>query len=86
MNVIRTYRNTELYFTSLNMDGYSLISQFGIKYLIDFNGKKLATLHLPFDLYLVKDKVYTLDKDRNKILEINRKELFPERVIDNPII
>lgn len=86
MNVIHSLRNTELFFTDLSVEGYSIISQFRTQYLIDFNGKKLAVLHLPFDLYLIKDKVYTLDKDRTKILEINLKELFPDQIIDNPII
>lgn len=86
MNIIRTYSPGELFFTDLAGDGYSIISQNKTQYLIDFNGKKLAVLHLPFDLYLIKDKVYTLSEDRDKILEINLKELFPERFIDYPVI
>lgn len=86
MEVIRTYSPQEMFFTDLNQDGYSVISCGGTQYLIDFNGKKMAELDLPFNLYMVRDKIYTLGEGRTKILEISVKDLFPERIIDNPII
>ena len=46
----------------------------------------MAELHIPFDLFVVKDKVFTLDEERTKVLEISLKELFPERNIDYPVI
>lgn len=86
MEVIRTYQPENLFFSDLNWDGYSIISRGKKQYLIDFNGKKKAELDLPNHLYVVKDNVYTLDKERTKLLEISLKELFPERNIDYPVI
>lgn len=86
MEVIRTYQPANMFFSDLRWEGYSIISRRKTQYLIDFNGKKKATLHLPYDLFIIKDKIYTLDEERTKILEISLKELFPERNIDYPII
>ena len=86
MEVIRTYLPGNLFFSDLEWDGYSIISRGKTQYLIDFNKKKMAELHIPFDLFVVKDKVFTLDEERTKVLEISLKELFPERNIDYPVI
>ena len=86
MEVIRTYLPGNLFFSDLEWDGYSIISRGKTQYLIDFNKKKMAELHIPFDLFMVKDKVFTLDEERTKVLEISLKELFPERNIDYPVI
>lgn len=86
MNVIQKYPREEIYFASINLDGYSIVSRDENQYLIDFTGKKLARLHLPYDLFFAEDKIYTLDRERDNLLEIDVKELFPEREIDYPII
>ena len=86
MEVIRTYQPESLFFSDLNWDGYSIISRGRAQYLIDFNRKKIAELYIPFDLFVIKDRVFTLNEERTKLLEISLKELFPERIIEDPVI
>ena len=86
MEVIRTYQPESLFFSDLNWDGYSIISRGRAQYLIVFNRKKIAELYIPFDLFVIKDRVFTLNEERTKLLEISLKELFPERIIEDPVI